>query len=221
VSLFITGRPLWVNRELNASDAFVVIWQPGTEGNGVADVIFRDNDGGIHYDMTGRLTFSWPARPDQYRLNRGDKDYQPLFPYGFGLGYADQDTLGDDLPEAGLPETETVDVLEMFNRRPIDPWGLEAVGAENDRHEMTSNTLETSTVMVEAVDRNEQQDARRVVWNGEGPGQVALFTEERQDWTGYLEDKAALVFDMRVDHGPTETTFLRLGCGSYCASDID
>ncbi len=221
VSLFITGRPLWVNRELNASDAFVVIWQPGTEGNGVADVIFRNNEGEIQHDMTGRLTFSWPARPDQYRLNRGDDEYQPLFPYGFGLSYADKDTLGDELSEEGMPATETVDVLEIFNRRPIDPWGLEAVGAENDRREMTSNTLETSTVTVEAVDRNEQQDARRVVWNGEGPGHVALFTEERQDWSGYLEDKAALVFDMRVDHGPTETTFLRLGCGSYCASDID
>lgn len=221
VSLFITGRPLWVNRELNASDAFVVVWQPGTEGNGVADVIFRDNKGEIHHDMQGRLTFSWPARPDQVNLNRGDEDYNPLFPYGFGLSYADKDALGDDLSEEGLPKTETVDVLEIFNRRPLDPWGLEAVGSQNDRKEMTTNTLQTSTVLVEAVDRNEQQDARRVVWNGEGPGHVALFVEERQDWTGYVEDKAALVFDMRVDKAPTETTFLRLGCGSYCASDID
>jgi len=221
VALFITGRPLWVNRELNATDAFVVIWQPGTEGAGVADVIFQNNAGEIHYDATGRLPFSWPARPDQYGLNRGDEDYQPLFAYGFGLSYADTDTLGDELSEEGLAGTETLEVLELFNRRPIDPWELEAIGAENDRQTMLSNTLHTSTVHIEAVDRNEQQDARRVLWNGEGPGQMALFTQERQDWSGYLRDKAALIFDLRVDHGPTEATYLRLGCGSYCASDID
>src|SRR5690606_37498505 len=58
VSLFVTGRPLWVNKELNASDAFAVIWQPGTEGAGVADVIFTTADNQIGYDFVGRLTFS-------------------------------------------------------------------------------------------------------------------------------------------------------------------
>jgi beta-glucosidase len=58
VSLFISGRPLWVNRELNASDAFVAVWLPGSEGNGVADVIFKNAEGGINYDMKGRLSFS-------------------------------------------------------------------------------------------------------------------------------------------------------------------
>ncbi|WP_041523022.1 glycoside hydrolase family 3 protein [Gilvimarinus agarilyticus] len=221
VALFITGRPLWVNRELNASDAFMVIWQPGTEGGGVADVVFRANDGSINHDAKGRLSFSWPERPDQYLLNRGDEDYNPLFPYGFGLSYADKDTLGDELSEKGLKKAATQDVLELFNRRPLDPWGIEAVGAENDRAVMNSNTLQTSTVLVEAVDRNEQQDARRVVFNGEGPGHVALFADDRQDWSDYVKAKSALSFDIKVDKAPTETTYLRLGCGSYCASDID
>src|SRR5690606_1073523 len=85
VSLFITGRPLWMNKELNASDAFAVIWQPGTEGAGVADVIFKTgaNIGAekVQHDFTGRLTFSWPKRPDQGPLNIGDENYDPLFPY--------------------------------------------------------------------------------------------------------------------------------------------
>ena len=221
VSLFITGRPLWVNRELNASDAFVVIWQPGTEGGGVADVIFRNNAGEINHDMSGQLSFSWPKRPDQVPLNVGDEDYDPLFAYGFGLTYADTDTLGDNLSEEGLKKTETSDVLTLFNRRPIDPWGIEVVGAENDRVVMDSKSVSTSTVTVTAVDRNEQEDARQAVWNGKGPGHVALFVDERQDWSEYLADQAALIFDIKVDKAPTATTYLRLGCGSYCASDIE
>lgn len=221
VSVFITGRPLWVNREINASTAFVVAWLPGTEGNGVADVLFRNEKGDINFDTTGRLSFSWPKRVDQVVLNIGDENYDPLFPYGYGLSYSDKDTLGDNLSEVGLMKMKTVDKLELFNRRSIDPWGIEIVGAENDRIVMVSNTATASTIMVETVDRNEQEDARHVVWNGKGPGHVALFVDERQDWTEYLTDKSSLIFDIKVNSAPTAEAYLRLGCGSYCASDLD
>ncbi len=99
VSVFLSGRPLWVNPELNASAAFVAAWLPGTEGGGVADVLFSDNEGEVNFDFTGRLSYSWPMEPSQTPLNRNDPVYEPLFPYGFGLTYGDVDTLGDDLPE--------------------------------------------------------------------------------------------------------------------------
>ena len=98
VSIFISGRPLWMNAELNASDAFVAAWLPGTEGGGVADVIFQATAGGVNHDFKGKLSFSWPRSPDQVLLNRNDAEYNPLFSYGFGLTYQDTDTLGDDLP---------------------------------------------------------------------------------------------------------------------------
>ena len=112
VSVFLSGRPLWVNKELNASNAFVAAWLPGSEGAGIADVIFRGADGGINYDFTGKLSYSWPNRPDQVELNRNDDVYEPLFPYGFGLTYQDTDTLGDDLDESGTigPVGETVSI---------------------------------------------------------------------------------------------------------------
>lgn len=221
VSLFITGRPLWVNRELNASDAFVVVWLPGTEGGGIADVIFRDNKGDVNFPMSGELPFSWPKHPDQTPLNVGDETYDPLFPYGYGLSYGEKDPLTEPLSEKGLEVAETQDRLELFKRRPLGLWELEIIGAQNDRKTMASNLVEVSTLRIEAVDRNEQQDARQVVWNGEGPGQIALFAPQRQDWTGYLQDNAALIFDIKVNRAPTDTTWLRFGCGSYCASDID
>ena len=101
VSVFLSGRPLWVNAEINASDAFIAAWLPGSEGIGVADVIFQNNEGSTNFDFDGRLSFSWPNTPTQFSLNRFDNDYEPLFAYGFGLTYSDQDVLGDDLDESG------------------------------------------------------------------------------------------------------------------------
>lgn len=98
VSVFLSGRPMWVNPELHASSAFIAAWLPGTEGGGVADVIFKGANGKVNQDFTGKLSFSWPKRAAQPNLNRNDAGYDPLFPYGFGLTYRDQDPLGDDLP---------------------------------------------------------------------------------------------------------------------------
>lgn len=221
VSLFISGRPLWVNRELNASDAFVAVWLPGSEGQGVADVIFKNAEGNINFDVKGRLSFSWPKKPDQTPLNVGDENYDPLFAYGFGLSYADKDTLGDDLSEEGVKAEEVVDTLEIFNRRPIGDWQLEIIGYQNDIVPMTSKTVTASSLQITAVDREVQEDARQVVWNGKGSGQVALSVANRKDFTNYVKEDSALVFDIKVNAAPDKTTLLRLGCGSYCASDID
>lgn len=99
VSVLVTGRPLWITPELNASDAFVVAWLPGTEGGGVADVLFRDPAGAARHDFRGRLSFSWPRHPSQTAVNHGDDPYDPLFHYGFGLRYADGPTNTPHLPE--------------------------------------------------------------------------------------------------------------------------
>lgn len=99
VTIFLSGRPLWMNKELNASTAFVMAWLPGSEGAGVADVIFRTSSGAVNHDFTGRLSYSWPASDTQFELNRNDVNYAPLFAYGFGLTYQDVDTLGDNLAE--------------------------------------------------------------------------------------------------------------------------
>jgi beta-glucosidase len=98
IAVFLTGRPLWVNPELNTADAFVVAWLPGSEGGGVADVLFRNARGGIQHDFVGKLSYSWPRRSNQTPLNRGDASYDPLFAYGFGLTYKDKDTVSDELP---------------------------------------------------------------------------------------------------------------------------
>jgi beta-glucosidase len=80
VTVMVCGRPLVIEQELAESRAFVVAWFPGSEGQGVADVLFGD------YPMQGKLSFSWPHYDDE-NWNLGDEGYNPLFPYGFGLHY--------------------------------------------------------------------------------------------------------------------------------------
>ncbi|MFO1388750.1 glycoside hydrolase family 3 protein [Cellvibrio sp.] len=221
VSLFVTGRPLWVNRELNASDAFAVIWQPGTEGAGVADVLFKGADGKPRFDTTGRLTFSWPKRPDQAPLNVGDENYDPLFAYGFGLSYNDKDTLGDDLSEEGIQHQATTDVLELFKRRPMSPFTIILEGKNNDRADLNGNIAKVSSLTVTAVDRDVQEDARRAQWNGNGEGFVAISTLNRQVLSDYLHSNSALIFDVKVDQAPKGNARVRIGCGPSCYTEVD
>jgi|TARA_B110000444_G_scaffold30128_1_gene25287 beta-glucosidase len=89
VSFFLSGRPLIINQELNLSDAFVQLWLPGTAVEGVSDIIFTDSNDLINFDFKGKLSFSWPKLSSQVRLNFGDKLYDPLFEFGYGLNYRD------------------------------------------------------------------------------------------------------------------------------------
>ena len=95
VSVFISGRPLYVTPEINASNAFVAAWLPGSEGEGISDVLFSKPDGAVAYDFRGTLPFSWPRAPDQTPLNVGTSPYNPLFAYGYGLRYETPRNLGD------------------------------------------------------------------------------------------------------------------------------
>ncbi len=79
--VLVSGRPLALGGVLDECDALVAAWLPGTEGQGVADVLFGD------YKPTGKLSMSWPRRPDQEPLSIGDANYDPLFRFGDGLTY--------------------------------------------------------------------------------------------------------------------------------------
>ena len=87
VGVFVSGRPLVVNQELAFMQAFVAAWLPGSEGEGVAEVLFKNNAGEVNYDFKGKLSFSWPKDPNDAELNIGDRQYDPLYPFGYGLTY--------------------------------------------------------------------------------------------------------------------------------------
>lgn len=79
VVLVVSGRPQIVADPDGRIDALVASWLPGTEGAGVADVLFGKKA------FTGRLPVTWPATAAQVPINVGDKEYRPAYPYGWGL----------------------------------------------------------------------------------------------------------------------------------------
>lgn len=79
ITLLISGRPMIVSPILHNSDAFFAAWLPGTEGDGIAEVLFGD------FEPSGKSAYSWPKSNDDIPINWGDSDYNPLFPYGFGI----------------------------------------------------------------------------------------------------------------------------------------
>lgn len=199
VSVFITGRPLWVNPEINASDAFVVAWLPGTEGAGIADVII-----GGDYDFSGKLSFSWPANANQVVLNTGDQNYQPLFPYGFGLSYQQNDTLGDNLPENPFPNGDqpgSGDTLSIFKGRPLAPFKA-YVGDDSNRAQPIAAGIGVSSnnaVKAIAIDKDVQEDARQITFMGTELASYFLQSTFALNITDYLKTNGALVFDVRID----------------------
>jgi beta-glucosidase len=81
VVVVVSGRPLIIDpAQLQKMDALVAAWLPGSEGMGVADPLFGTRP------YTGKLSMTWPRSLAQEPINVGDANYDPLFPYGYGLG---------------------------------------------------------------------------------------------------------------------------------------
>ncbi len=79
IALLVSGRPMIIGDVLPYTAATFAVWYPGTEGDGIAEVLFGD------FTPTGKLTHSWPKNMDQVPINFGDEDYAPLFEYKHGL----------------------------------------------------------------------------------------------------------------------------------------
>ena len=87
VVVLICGRPLVITPQIDLSDAFIVAWLPGSEGDGIAEVLYGD------YDFKGKLPHSWPKSVEDYENKYGpnfwDDSIDPLFPLGYGLNYSE------------------------------------------------------------------------------------------------------------------------------------
>lgn len=224
VSVFITGRPLWTNKELNASDAFVVAWLPGSEGGGVADVLVADANGNAGFDFQGRLSFSWPATANQAIVNMGQDDYDPLFEYGYGLALSDQVIVGNSLSEE--TSKQTLDEMQeqwIFVSRVNAPWNLTLHDQKDSARLVDANTVrhgEGDNISIIAVDKVSQEDSRRVAWMGLRPARVAFNADVPQNFSEFVENGAHLNFDVRLDKALPNTLSLSMGCESGCSSAL-
>ena len=216
VSLFISGRPMWVNPELNASDAFVAIWLPGSEGAAIADVIVANTDGSVNKDFHGKLSFSWPATPQQI-VNRGDASYQPLLPYGFGLRYGDASTLSNTLPEQ-VETSQNLQDLVLFERAVKPPYQL-MLHSDGSSKAMNSSVEQLGNIAVRTFDKAVQEDARRLSFSG--PAKVSLSSAFPADLRSYQEASAALVLQLKRTGEVPDNVMLGMDCAQSCDSALN
>lgn len=223
VAVLLTGRPMWVNAELNASDAFVVAWLPGSEGAGVADVLFSDSDGKARYDFRGRLSFDWPA----IDLNADNHDApinQQLFPLGYGLDYSSKQQLANNLNETPVGKVENVDKV-VFHRSSKAPWGMLIADAQNPPQMVEAGRAELASgkLSVIAVDFKVQEDARQLTWKSQIGNFNKVFwqSDSPVDFTELRDMDGALSLKMRVDEAATSKVILQMDCGLPCTAAID
>lgn len=186
VAVFLSGRPMFVGAAMNLADAFVAAWQPGSQGQGVADVLVARRDGRPARDFTGRLPFDWPqdARAPMA---------EPLFKVGYGLSYASPGALGpvneDPRVDLGPALSETT---FMRAGKVIDPWRL---GLD-------------SVVTMRSVDVAAQEDARQFTWGGKGD--IAI-DGPPVDMQRHVNGSFALRLDWRPDARGTGPVTLAFG----------
>jgi beta-glucosidase len=210
VAVFLSGRPLWVNPELNASDAFVAAWLPGTEGAGIADVLVGDAAGKPRQDFNGKLSFSWPQSAAQTRLNFGQQPYDPLFEYGYGLTYEDRRVV-PVLPEISGVSAAVWNIDKFFVAGRVNaPWHFSLTPQAGD------------VVSMQAVDAGGVQEAgRKFVWNGKARGSVALVGAGAVDLVRQSNANLALEIEYRVDEKAAAPVQLAVSCGGGCGAAFD
>eukprot|EP00903_Cladosiphon_okamuranus_P003301 g3299.t1 len=205
VSVFLSGRPLWTNPEINDSDAFVAAWLPGSEGGGIADMLFRTDP---TFEFSGRLSYSWPKLATQVELNANKEPYDPLFAFGYGLGYGDDGNLGDLSEDSGLSTGAAVSKGTFFSKGEFPaPWQLIRYGSP-----VTSLPFESAGLIVSAYDRAAQEDSLKVVFKtGEEPFVIA--SSDPVDFTRESNGAMELTFFAQSLEGD-QTINVGMGCAS-------
>ena len=223
VSLFLTGRPLWVNPHINASDAFVVAWLPGTEGGGVADVLVADPEGQIRHDFKGKLSFSWPVDGVGEPINSAD-DPGVLYPYGFGLDYTEVST-SEQLPEVpGVEDTNLQFDGQIVQRGaaagPFTMFIGDSSNANIPVAAMNAVSLGNG-ITISGIDYNAQEDSKLLTWSGSGAAHFSLRSARPLDLStlGSPETLALSIFWRDTGTASADRT-ISLACGDGCSAEL-
>jgi beta-glucosidase len=200
----LAGRALYVNPQINAADAFVAAWLPGSEGEGVADVLTGK------YDFTARLSFSWPRDPDQTPLNVGDTPYDPQFAYGFGLSYA------APAPTPVLPEVASTtrygDKSVYYAQGTAWNGYKLSIGDSNGPHLDYAGTRTTLPGSAGLMLESQPDGALHLVWNGKSKAWLQIGGDKPSDIS--REANAAMLLSLLVRVNTPPAAEVRLGVGS-------
>lgn len=220
VAIFLSGRPMWVNPLLNASDAFVAAWLPGTEGGGVADVLVGDAQGNARHDFVGRLSFSWPSLGDGNPVN-GANAKGALFPFGYGLDYtrvSEFATLSED-PGVDLSKSFDGNILNRGDAAGKFSLYLgDNTNANVPAPALISKSL-SGAIATSGVDYKAQEDARKISFSGAGKANLSIRAPRPLDLSGRESD--ALAIEWRLDSAPAGQLNIGMSCGEDCSGMVD
>jgi beta-glucosidase len=206
VAVMLSGRPLYVNPQINAADAFVAAWLPGSEGVGVADVLTGKRD------FSGKLSFSWPKRPDQTPLNIGDKTYDPQFAYDYGLSYA-APAETPQLPEVA-DTTKYGEKNVYFSKATL--WnGYKLTLADSDQHRMDYVGTQATLYGTAALAVSPQDDgAVHAIWNGKAKAALEVGADKPSDIAREANGAMMIALTLRVNATPASEVRLSVGSAS-------
>ena len=155
VSVFLSGRPMWTNPEINNSDSFVAAWLPGSEGGGIADLLFQTDKS---YDFKGKLSFAWPSSALVSEEN------EALFNLGYGLTYKSNDQIALLSENSGLKNSGVVSTGVYFTKgAPVSPWDIWLVSGDLMK-QIASFPTSVGGLIVSKTDHLAQEDALRINW---------------------------------------------------------
>ena len=217
VSIFLSGRPLVVNRQLNASDAFIAAWLPGSAVEGIADVIFT-NDNKINYDFVGKLSYSWPKTKDQAVLNFTDSIYDPLFPFGYGLTYA------SDLEVERIQTNRSnskLDLLNVFLGAASIPGKEFVVTQAGPEFVLEDDYVSAnSKVKITRFDYQRQDDAKNIVFMDDQSLQAFGISAESPVSLSSMKAPFYEII-MRVNSLANPALYFSVGCGNNCRGSAE
>jgi beta-glucosidase len=219
VGIFISGRPMWVNPEINASDAFIAAWLPGSEGEGIADVLFRAPDGSVPFDFTGRLAFSWPLTAMPVTFDAGadhpaaagaaGQATGALYASGFGLDYRESPaaatTLGEDARIA--PDFRAPRGSLFHAAHPTAPWSLFLADGGAEVHLTNSQQASPHGAVRVAI----APVGAMANWNGTQAGMLRI-SGRASDLGDRARDGEVVELHYRVDHAPAGAVSVGMRC---------
>jgi len=220
VSLFLSGRPLWVNPELNASDAFVAAWLPGSEAEGIADVLFRAADHSVPYDFAGSLAFSWPATALPVRFPAEGVVTGALFPRGYGLHYA-QDAARRAPVETRLAEDPGISAPHgalLRGEHVFAPWSVFVSDPRAEVRLTTTQQVSPGAALTVEKTRVQGRKALLATWRA-GQSAVLRFSGRPADLHAQRAAGLSLVFRVQVLEPPTGTVSVGLRCAAPYTRD--
>ncbi|KGB51509.1 putative glycoside hydrolase [Sphingopyxis sp. SE2] len=212
VALFLSGRPMFTNPEINVADAFVAAWLPGSQGAGVADVLVAGKDGKTARGFTGTLPFAWPS-------DARSPVEKPQFAAGYGLKYGDTTTVPQLSEELGVDISAALNVENFFSGgRARAPWVLSITDAGGKRPvESAPIASPGGMIAARSVDVRAQEDGKSFTWTG--PATLEL-TGPYADLSRQLNNSFALRVDWRVDAAGGAPVSLALGGKAFDISEV-